>query len=261
MRDMPAARWTLITLMVAAAIASPQPAWAIHGGAVVPADVGEAAAHFVSVGPSYKGGCSGVLVDPQVVLTAAHCVRRRDGRALKVHAVRLGNPRGTITRAAVAAIHVHPKYDPGRPEGGHDLAALVLAKPATGHTPIRLATAAEDAKPGTKVFVRGFGLIRKGRKLVSSAGTLREARVEALSPFSCFSGPVKEMAKTRACAAWPDAGVCPGDSGAGVVRLDGDEPVVVGIVSVVLDAGRCHSGPIIMARVSAFGDWLDSVPR
>ncbi len=41
--------------------------------------------------------------------------------------------------------------------------------------------------------------------------------------------------------------------------LTADKTVVVGIVSFVLDAGRCQSGPVVLGRVSAIASWASDI--
>lgn len=240
-------------------MASPTPAEAIWGGRAAKKSEGKAAAHFTATGHRYRGSCTGVLVARNKVLTAAHCVRTRKGKRLRVRSVRIGNPRARTRWARVASVHVHPDYDPEHPSRGSDFAVLLLRKPVKGVAPLSLASAAEHPRQGVELRIHGFGMIRRGRRLRMSSRRLHVAKVHALSPFACFSGPVKKMALTRMCAASPTAGVCPGDSGAGAVRLVDGKPVVVGIVSVVLDGGRCHRGPVIMGRVSTFAEWVRGV--
>lgn len=69
------------------------------------------------------------------------------------------------------------------------------------------------------------------------------------------------MATTRLCAASPTAGVCPGDSGsAATVPRDG-ALVVVGVVSLAIDATTCTEPAAVMMRVSAMRGFLDPVIR
>jgi len=240
-------------------LASPTPVLAVYGGTVETAANGRATAFITLSTRNSRGSCTGVLIASNKVLTAAHCLRTSRGKKRRVRRVRIGNPKGKTVRARVRSTHVHPKFNPARPELGYDFAVIILRRAVSQVQPIALAAANEDASPGTKVTIRGFGLTPKGRRLVPSKNVLRSVRLEALSPYACFSGQVKEMAKTRLCAAHPKAGVCPGDSGSAVTRRIGKREVVVGTVSVVLDSGRCKAGPAIIGRTSAVRDWVSSL--
>ena len=77
-----------------------------------------------------RGMCSGVLVAPDRVLTAAHCVFRDDGRAVAVEDLHFvaGWHRGRARDdAGVVAVALHPQaLEDGRIDPGHDLALLQL---------------------------------------------------------------------------------------------------------------------------------------
>lgn len=228
---------------------------AVYGGEPVPATDGAAAVHFTWWTSGQSGGCSGALIAPRAVLTAAHCVRTPRGRGRRVRRVVIGNTNGSLQRLPVASVHVHPDYDPPHPERGLDLAVLVLGEDASA-VPLRRVGADDDLQ-GKPVRIWGFGTTRARS---SRHGRLREARLELLSPFACFSGPVQEMARTRMCAASPTAGVCPGDSGAPVLVETGAGWRQLGVVSVAIDnRARCTESATVMTRVSAFGDWIDGV--
>lgn len=244
------------TALLLALSVPPSTALALYGAAAVPAGRGDAAVFFDWTMGGASGSCSGVLISSKAVLTAAHCVRSEKAKVRTVKSVRIGNPGGHTTRAAVAQIHVHPDYDPRKPEAGSDLAVLVLKQAVSGHAPIPVARAADNpTRQGERLTIQGFGATKDGRRLVVSRA-LREASQEYLSPFHCFSGPVAKMARTRMCAASTESGVCPGDSGAPAVRRSGEKEVVVGIVSLAIDRKRCAETATTLIRVSAFADWI-----
>lgn len=97
--------------------------------ALVGADVADRTVQrFTVVVAGAKGRCSGVVLAPDIVLTAAHCVRR--GERLQVGGT-LGAGYQTLPPSllsAVAEIVPHPLYT-SRDSGSPDLAILKLAKP------------------------------------------------------------------------------------------------------------------------------------
>jgi secreted trypsin-like serine protease len=240
-----------------ACLATTATASALYGATEAPADAGTAAVRFEWRSGRNSGSCSGALVHPRVVLTAAHCVRSVTFGTHQVRSARVGNPRGRTTSAAVASVRVHARFDVEHPERGYDVALLVLAIAVTDHAPLRLARAADDpTDQGTALTIAGFGRTRADRNPSRSAA-LRTAVLEHLSPFHCFSGAVNEMAATRMCAASPTAGVCPGDSGAAATMMRDGSPVVVGVVSLAIDATTCAETAAVLTRVSAMRDFID----
>ncbi|MEI8254453.1 MAG: trypsin-like serine protease, partial [Deltaproteobacteria bacterium] len=155
------------------------------------------------------------------------------------------------------SVQVHPDFDVQHPERGHDVAVLLLARPVTDHAAVRLAGPADDpTEQGTRITIHGFGLTQRGRTLVRTRA-LRTASLEYLSPFQCFSGDADGMARTRTCAASPTAGVCPGDSGSGATIVRDGQPVLIGVVSLAIDASTCVETATVLTRVSAMRDFID----
>ncbi len=242
---------------VALALGVPAAAYALYGGADAPASEGESAVYFDFRSARGSGSCSGTLIAERAVLTAAHCVRSTSHGEHRVRSVRVGNPAGRTTRAPVERVAVDPDFDVAHPERGHDAAVLVLREPVTGRAMPRLASAEDDpTEQGTRLTVFGFGLTRRGRAIVRSR-RLRSVSFEYLSPFHCFSGDVARMATTRMCAATPDGGVCPGDSGSGAIRdVDGTK-ILVGIVSLAIENQQCSDTAAVLTRVSSVRAFID----
>jgi secreted trypsin-like serine protease len=150
-------------------------------------------------------GCSGILVAPTRVLTAAHCaVPLAPTRAL--FGSRLSEQREE--RAVVGNI-VHPDYDAYGLES--DLAVLVID--AAPVTPVDLPIPARS--PGATVRIVGFG------------------RTEASAPVAKRSG-VGRVAKTHDRGFDIEPGpslICAGDSGGPGFAVVDEKEVLVGIAS------------------------------
>jgi hypothetical protein len=164
--------------------------------------------------------CSGALIAPDVVLTAAHCldVFGPEGP----HEVYLGEvllpqpepaPRGRFARVVRAVLH--PDYDPRT--HAHDAALLRLAAPVDV-APFALPDApSESLAAGASVRVVGYGDTKDaaappGRR---RQGTLTVTQVE---PAAFRARPAPSMS-------------CVGDSGGPVLLRDGEREVLVGLTA------------------------------
>ncbi len=99
------------------------PAGAVVGGRPAP----EAAGSAVMVLSSNGGVCTGIVVAPDAVLTAGHCVAAR-----AEHRVHYKDAAGAPVLAEIAARALHPGYDSGAVAGRRrsiDLALVRLAAP------------------------------------------------------------------------------------------------------------------------------------
>ncbi|WP_394842412.1 trypsin-like serine protease [Pendulispora brunnea] len=191
----------------------------IVGGTVDPGDPAVVAVYARAPGATKGALCTGEVIAPTVVLTAAHCITEVDPGA--IHYVVPGPVFQQVPQSqwlATKEVHADPAFDASNLTNGHDIGVVILAQPTT-ITPIPfIRTPLPSSVVGKNVRLVGYGLDNGVTQ--TGAGTKRQVTV----PIVSMNDKTLETGNLLQKA-------CNGDSGGpALLNIDGKE-TIVGVTS------------------------------
>jgi hypothetical protein len=198
------------------------PAHAIVGGGAPSADgVGRS---VVTIVGSRGNFCTGAVIAPKLVLTAAHCVQ--PGADYKI--IEYGADRQPSLQD-VGRVALHPAFNMQAMlahRATADVALLQLSAPARGKTPAALGVPGIPIVVGSRFTIAGIGVTVRGDG--KSGGTIRAAGLVATGKPGTLQirlvDPVGQGNRDG-------LGACTGDSGGPVFEDKQSGPAIVGVVS------------------------------
>ena len=227
-----------------------------------------------TVGCVESYGCTGTLIHPEWIMSAAHCFFEAD--RVKVF---FNSPRsGKGFEASLQNWWIHPKFDPfDNDSNGFDLAVAKLSSDVVracnrnrrkcgGSTPKVMDINTVSTSPTEGMYVRtiGFGRTFDGESLFDADGKLRQVDTPIVNFDTCAKNyrklpyPIVIREKLQMCAGYlsGECDSCLGDSGGPVVAYLKKKPVLVGVTS--FGEGCALKGfPGVPVRVSAHVRWLE----
>ncbi|HEX8951053.1 MAG TPA: trypsin-like serine protease [Polyangia bacterium] len=164
--------------------------------------------------------CTGEIVSPHVVLTAAHCLDPALVGTGSVFNVFTGTTPNASTSMAVKETHFNASFDNMNPQNGNDVGVLILATPTTV-APVGYNRAPmPQSMVGSAARLVGYGITMVPDTMPSSAGTKREAPTTLAHLDTQFVG-LQDGSH----------GICEGDSGGPAFMMFGGTERIAGITS------------------------------
>ncbi|MBS0533641.1 MAG: trypsin-like serine protease [Proteobacteria bacterium] len=202
-----------------------------------------------------KKVCTGGIIGPQIVLTAAHCIPK-DISTMRVIFGDTQFEEDAVAVTPVVAVRIHPLYEDRRNDwdNAYDLAVIKTRNPLPAIARhLQLAAKYYPLTQIPTVYVIGYGATgfdKKGQTIM--AGELNSAIVKRAGS--------DEDEKFVRLNQREGTGVCVGDSGGPMVAENRDGFIVFGVASTVFNGDQPRSqlcsGDATHVSVSYFKHWI-----
>jgi len=195
--------------------------------------------------------CSGSLISPDVVLTAAHCVSESGYYYVQLSADTLYDDGQLILASAVWS---SPRYDESSIQ--NDVGLILLPEPVLDVTPIKVATKKQTKKVDAlkKFTLYGWGVDQNKKETTFLRYTdIREQKKAALAVFTKrqFNATTTIAAGKYLSRERVYSGACSGDSGGPLVAMIDGVETLVGVTSY--GARSCRAKvPSVFTKISYY---------
>lgn len=212
---------------------------------------------IISIQYNNSHSCGGSLINPEWVLTAAHCISDYNGNPVKNLPSNLSGTYSLViggTRVQTDAVYPHPNYDIDTID--NDIGLIHLSKPITNVESITLDT--QVPQDNALIKVAGWGDIDADQQQYYYPDDLMEVTMPVINFDTCNTS-YQTLTESMFCAGYMNGSKdsCQGDSGGPLIQNN----KLSGIVSFGgSDTQYCGAPdyPGVYTKVANYIDWIES---